>query len=213
MTSDDSGNFTAYNRGLWLSTNTNQSYFQLTSGGGYDAWVFRGLANTNETFRISQLDSATKTVQYMGGSGYDLQFKTALNNARTLQLMGTTVKMTSAEASTGYGDILVASGDTVNVKKLQVGSGSTVSKILSATASLSFGAVAANSCAEQTINVAGAADGDTVSLGVPNAAEVSSTIFSSWVSGAGVVKLRACNTSAATTSIPAATFRVDVWQH
>ena len=213
MSGDDSGNFSAYNRGMWLSTNTNQSWFQLTSGGGYDAWVFRGLANANETFRISQLDSATKAVQYMGGSGYDLVFKTALNNSRTLQLMGTTLKMTSADVSAAYGDILVASGDTVNVKKLQVGSGSTVSKLLSASASLTFGSIAANSCVEQTVNVSGAVDGDTVTLGVPNAAAVAGTLFTSWVSGASVVKIRACNTSGVAASLAAGSFRVDVWQH
>jgi hypothetical protein len=109
--------------------------------------------------------------------------------------------------------MLVASGDTVNVKKLQVGSGSTVSKLLSASSSMTFGTIGANSCAEQTLNVTGAADGDTVALGVPNAAAVSGTVFSSWVSGAGVVKIRACNTGAASVTVTAGNFRVDVWQH
>jgi cytoskeletal protein CcmA (bactofilin family) len=63
------------------------------------------------------------------------------------------------------------------------------------------------------VNVSGAVDGDSVTLGVPNNAAVAGTVFTPWVSGAGVVKIRACNTGGVAASLPAASFRVDVWQH
>lgn len=97
--------------------------------------------------------------------------------------------------------------------------GTGIQKHLSATASLNFTALAANSCETLTVAVAGAADGDSVTLGVPNAlADVDGaterTTFFGWVSTADVVSVRRCNCTAVATGDPAAaTVRADVWQH
>jgi hypothetical protein len=64
--------------------------------------------------------------------------------------------------------------------------------------------------------VAGAADGDVVSLGIPNAlanaeGATQRTTFSGWVSASNVVSVRRCNMTAATTADPArATVRAQV---
>jgi hypothetical protein len=91
-----------------------------------------------------------------------------------------------------------------------------IKKHLSNSASLNFGAIGANSCSELTISVVGAADGDTVVLGVPNAlASASTTLaFYGFVSAANTVTVRACQVAGQATSDPAAaTIRADVWGH
>lgn len=98
-------------------------------------------------------------------------------------------------------------------------SGNALSAHYSGTASLDFTALAANSCEVLTIAVLNAADGDTCSLGVPNAlADVDGaterTSFFCWVSSAGVTSVRRCNhTGSATADPAAATVRADVWRH
>lgn len=92
---------------------------------------------------------------------------------------------------------------------LTINGGTAVTKILSATASLDFTALAANSCEVLTITVTGAVDGDTVTLGVPNAlADVDGaterTVFYGFVSAADTVSVRRCNVTAVITANPAA---------
>lgn len=102
---------------------------------------------------------------------------------------------------------------------LQINSGTEITKHLSATASLDFTALAANSCEVFTITVTGAADGDSVVLGVPNAlADVDGaterTTFFGWVSATDTVSVRRCNVTGTATAEPAAaTVRADVWKH
>lgn len=111
-------------------------------------------------------------------------------------------------------------GTTVTANtSLTVNSGTPVLKFLSATGSLDFTALAANSCEVLTITVSGAADGDTVNLGVPNAlADVDGaterTTFFGWVSGANTVSVRRCNITGTITADPAAaTVRAEVTKY
>lgn len=96
-----------------------------------------------------------------------------------------------------------------------IGSGGTaISKHLSATASLDYGATAAQTCDALTITVTGAAVGDSVALGTPAAAYTDSNVFWAYVSAADTVTVRRCNiTGSAAADIGAATFRADVWKH
>jgi hypothetical protein len=92
-------------------------------------------------------------------------------------------------------------------------SGATATRILSATASLDFAAIAANTCSDLTIALANSALGDTIALGVPNASVVDHVSFTAWVSVAGTVTVRACNSAVAASTNPAAgTFRVTAIQ-
>jgi len=112
----------------------------------------------------------------------------------------------------------VTTTGAVSAATLTVGSGTSLTKILSATASLDFTALAANSCEVLTVTVTGAADGDTVALGVPTAlADVDGaterTTFFGWVSGADTVSVRRCNVTGSSTAEPAAaTVRATVWK-
>ena len=79
------------------------------------------------------------------------------------------------------------------------------------TATLDFGVITAQSYADLTITVTGAALGDSVSLGVPNGSIVAGVVFSSWVSAADTVTVRAHNYAGTSSSdIPSGTFKATV---
>lgn len=91
---------------------------------------------------------------------------------------------------------------------LNLGS-ATVTDVMTGTASLDFTALAANSCEVLTVTVTGAADGDTCSLGLPNAlvdvdGATERTLFECWVSAANTVSVRRCNVTGTITANPAA---------
>lgn len=66
-------------------------------------------------------------------------------------------------------------------------------KALTASATLDFGNAVAGAAVDLTIAVPGAALGDEVILGVPNASAVANGSFSAWVSAADVVTVRFAN--------------------
>lgn len=97
------------------------------------------------------------------------------------------------------------STDTV----VEIGFKSTISSIYTNTASLTFGAIASNGVAEQTITVTGAATGDTVVAGAPAALE-SGLTFSAFVSAANTVKIRLHNNTGGSVTPAVATWRATV---
>jgi hypothetical protein len=96
-----------------------------------------------------------------------------------------------------------------------IGGGTAIARHLSVTAPLTIPQLAHSSCGAVPITVAGATDGDTVALGVPNAlASTDGLTWVGWVSAAGTVSVRICNVTAQAVPAPAAVnVRVDVWQH
>src|SRR6185369_7696190 len=84
----------------------------------------------------------------------------------------------------------------------------TFAKTLTATATLDFGSTAAGDATDLTITVTGAADGDAVSIGVPNGSTLSDGSFSAWVSSANTVTVRFTNNNLLSALDPASgTFR------
>jgi len=100
---------------------------------------------------------------------------------------------------------------------LTVGAGATgtaITRHLSASASLNFDFSGAGITVQDlTIAVANSALGDTVAVGIPNAAAAVDNIFIAWVSAAGTVTVRGFDVASGGNDPAAATFRVDVWQH
>jgi len=96
-----------------------------------------------------------------------------------------------------------------------IGGGTPITQHISTTASLDFPGIAGNSCDTLTVPVNGAADGDSVALGISNAlGSLDGVTWFGWVSGPGVVSVRACNTARdRVPDPPPANVRVDVWQH
>lgn len=107
------------------------------------------------------------------------------------------------------GDATVSGATTTG--SVVVGGGTAVVGILSATASLDFTAIAANTCEDLTITVTGAAANNSVSLGLPHALYEAGAIYAGWVSAADTVSVRRCNvTTGALTNVAAATVRATV---
>jgi len=144
----------------------------------------------NFAFSNSSTDStATRDTNISRNAAGVLQVGTTANNASGSLLLTN----------------LTASGT------LRVGGGTIITNVLSATATLDFGSIAANSVADLTISVTGAAVGDTVAIGVPNASLVADVSFFGWVSATDTVTIRATNNSSTTARDPASgTFRATV---
>ena len=96
-----------------------------------------------------------------------------------------------------------------------IGGGNAITRHISVSASLAFPQFAPLSCSALSFPVAGAADGNSVALGVPNAlAAINGLTWFGWVSAPGIVSVRGCNaTNQTVPAPPAANVRVDVWQH
>jgi len=65
-----------------------------------------------------------------------------------------------------------------------------IARVLKGSATLDFGSTAAGAVTDLTITVTGAADGDVVSLSVPNASQTTTGSFSAWVSATNTVTIR-----------------------
>lgn len=107
---------------------------------------------------------------------------------------------------------------------LTISGWSSIKAVLTSTKSMDFGATAGGACGADTIGIPGAADGDVVTLGIPNALATSdpSQVIYGFVSSSNVVTVRRCNPCNATgigvscsalADPAAATVRVDVWKH
>jgi hypothetical protein len=86
----------------------------------------------------------------------------------------------------------------------------TVNHGLTGSATLDFVSTNAQNSRDMTISVTGAADGDVVSLGVPNAAVNANTSYSAWVSAANTVTVRFNNYSSGTVDPASGLFKVFV---
>jgi len=86
-----------------------------------------------------------------------------------------------------------------------------------ATFSASFPALKPVGCSALTFTLAGATDGDTVTLGVPNALMTAAgiPIYTAWVSAANTITIRACNLDPNVNQKTGVlgVIRVDVWKH
>jgi hypothetical protein len=89
----------------------------------------------------------------------------------------------------------------------------TIAKTLTTTASLNFSSTSAQSSADLTITVTGAADGDAVNLGIPNASVNNNSCYTAWVSAANTVTVRFNNYSSGSVDPASGTFRVSVMKY
>jgi hypothetical protein len=88
-----------------------------------------------------------------------------------------------------------------------------LAKTLTAAATLDFSSTAAQNSSNLTVTITGAADGDAVSLGVPNAAVNDNSSYSAWVSAANTVTVRFTNNSSGAIDPASGTFRVSVMKY
>lgn len=85
---------------------------------------------------------------------------------------------------------------------------------LTNTATLDFPNTVAGTSSDLTITVTGAADGDVVAIGVPNASTVANGCFTAWVSASNTVTIRYSNNDALSAYNPASgTFKATIIRH
>lgn len=174
-----------------LMTLASGVYFGIKSGGNNNDYVIQGktqdgritaslTGSGNLTLSGSLAVKGSLTVggatisSYKAGQGLTLNASNAFSTNSTLT--GATVKAYT-----------LLSGATLNV-----GGGQTLLKIYSNTAVLDFGNLAAIGCENLTMAVNGAALGDVVELGVPNASTVANGQFSAWVDSANSITIKFC---------------------
>lgn len=187
--------------GYWLTVYGDVSIYRnsqtaLTSAFGHFTGGLSG-------FQLSQ----TLPFGWHDGSGAPVSMDTTLrkSSAGVVEVSG---------ASAGqYRDLVTRSTFATNLyaTNLIINGGATVTKILSATATLNFD-LTAITVEDLTITVTGAADGDVVTLGVPNGSVTTSVQYSAWVSAADTVTVRA-RTSATGENPASGTFRATVIKH
>jgi len=114
----------------------------------------------------------------------------------------------SYDAGTAYEMIKVS-----HAGGFSVGGGAGIKKILSATAALDFPLIAAQSSADLTVTVTGAALFDVVAVGLPANGISASVVTSAFVSAADTVTVRVLNVSALGVDPPSQSYRITVFNY
>ena len=96
-----------------------------------------------------------------------------------------------------------------------IGSGGTpITEHVSILVNPSFPALNGGGCAIAEFPLKGAADGDTIALGVPNERMFGGNlIYTAWVSASNSVTVRACNIGSSRSIAGKGSIRVDLWKH
>jgi hypothetical protein len=96
-----------------------------------------------------------------------------------------------------------------------IGTGGTrISKHFSVTASVNFSdALVANHYVDKSVTVAGLAIGDSIDVTVPDDVVYPGDMYTWWLAGANLVKIRRWNNGDWSSAAGTGTFRIDVWKH
>jgi hypothetical protein len=203
--------FYSLGNGILYAIGTNQDVHKLANtgaigwsgtsspGGGSDVGLVRGAANrldlTNGSTGLGSLKLSRvllDTIQILKGAGSPEGSITAPKGSLYLNLSG--------GAGTSYYVKESGSGNTGWVAGTSQLKGS---------ATLDFPNTSSNGSSDLTITVTGAADGDVVGLGIPNASATTGVFFA-WVSATNTVTVRFHNTSGGSTDPASGTFKVTV---
>lgn len=135
----------------------------------------------------------------------------------SISRLGAVVIKSRADQSIALQGNTSVTGTAAVSSTLSIGGGAAIVKVLTGTGSVDFTALAAGTCETFTITVTGAANGDSVALGIPAAAWATTeyATIQGFVSTANTVTVKRCNLTNATTALsnPAAvTIRATVIQ-
>jgi hypothetical protein len=179
------------------------------------------------TFRPGQAGPGTYSISISGnaGSATTASAASTANSAFTAVNLGGVPAANYARRDIGNsltgpqnisGDVKVSG--SVTTGSLYIGGGaSPITRHLSATFLVTLSTQKPSSCLTSVFPMNGAADGDTVALGVPNAMMLGGgvLVYSAWVSGTNLLSIRVCNIdpNKAQTTAGSGNIRVDVWKH
>lgn len=99
-------------------------------------------------------------------------------------------------------------GTTINPAAIQVGTGATLSRYLSRSASVSFSVINPNSAVEALFTLSGVLTNDAIILGPPSLTPNNPVSYVGYVSASGSVTLRAVNAATTTVTVTPAVWRV-----
>lgn len=206
---------------LFLSSTSRSPIFNLLSPGGNGRFA---IDHTNGELFIGTDGTADVNIGYGGGTGaikidgatgnvgigttgltarLHLPAGTATSNSAPLKFTSG-VNLTTPEAG-------VIEFDGAEFYATPTTNRYTIPMTLRGSATLNFASTPAGGKSDLTITVSGAADGDAVFLGVPNASSVANGCFTAWVSAANTVTVRFTNNDLSSTYDPASgTFKVTV---
>lgn len=157
---------------------------------------------------VSGVKGSATTVQMFGGGTTAASDCAMFDSGGNLVSAGApcgTGSGSGATVAAGFGVLTATASGTTTVSI----DTATVPTFLTAAAVVDFPSIAAGSCGEQTVALAGAAAGDSVAPGWP-AALAAGLAGTSRVSAANTVTLRLCNSTGSAVDPASATFRVTV---
>lgn len=199
---------------FYNTTSSNRASGLVTQESGTNKWAFgTNLGSADNSFNVYNYGAVARylTITNTGNVGIGtatptavLHLKAGTATASTAPLKftsGTNLTTAEAGAMEFNGTNLLFSPSTTR---------HTVNHGLPGSATLNFPSTLTMLSADLTITVTGAADGDVVSLGVPNAAVNANTSYSAWVSAANTVTVRFNNYSIGTVDPASALFKVFV---
>lgn len=182
----------------WAEGGTGLEFSFTPGSGGDGSFVVGHLTGAPDPNVGLTINGTTGDATLQADGTLILQGTTSVDG--TLSIGGGTALSTSNQ--TGTGNIVLSASPVLTgtpslaaatATSINLG-GATVTDILTGTASLDYSQAAGNACEVLTITVTGAADGDDVSLGVPNAlsADNATSTFFGWVSASNTVSVKRC---------------------
>jgi hypothetical protein len=166
------------------------------------AGVYIGNTRNNPSMYIRNNNNVLVGDTANTGFRFDVNGKARVRDTLTLA----TAPVTS---DTTANDLLVINSSNGQVRRY---TGAWYSVPLEGSATLDFGNTSAQNSADLTITVTGAAAGDVVSLGVPNASVNANTCFTAWVSATDTVTVRFNNYSSGAIDPASGTFKIKVFK-
>jgi FG-GAP-like repeat/FG-GAP repeat len=209
----------------------------ITAGSGLSGGGTGGDVTLNNTGLLS-LAAGTGLLS-SGGQSPTLALNTTFTDGRYLQLSGGALTGSlsapslaaagltlSGGASIGgsmavsgnatVGGNASVTGNVATTGTLTVGgTGTPILAHLSILVNPSFPALKASTCVSANFALGGAADGDTIALGVPNEriTGTGTVIYTAWVSAANTVTVKACDIMGTQKTAGTGSIRVDLWKH
>jgi hypothetical protein len=196
---------------------TDTRYLQLTGGtlaGGVIAPSFAGNGSTLTSLNPANLSAGTAGINITGNAAT----ATAAAIASNATALGGVMAGNYARLDIGnnFNGKQSVTGNLATTGSLTIGSGTAIKKQLAILVNPSFAAMKPSTCVSANFTLTGAADGDTIALGVPNERMQGGGIlfFSAWVSAPDTVTLQECNLgSNPQKTAGSGEIRIALWQY
>lgn len=188
--------------------NTDDLFFTITTSAARKAFIL----DDGARLTAGRVPFATTNGRLTNQSGFS--FASSILTVPNLINSGlTTTRLTFATTSgqlTDDADFTVTGGNTLNTTQLNIGTGTTITKYISASSTLDFASTSAQSSSDLTITLTGAVVGDIVMIGIDNASTLSNSCFTARVSAVNTVSIRFNNYSSAAQDPASGTFKVAI---